>query len=73
MVIGGNDGDSSQEVDILSLDPSERSDCVKELIHKFPAKLEGAMGTTLGGSISELSRRAICTPTTLLEGEDLVG
>ena len=56
MVIGGNDGRGSQEVDVLSLDPSNRSNCFKDRIHKFPAKLEGAMGTTLGELNAKLER-----------------
>ena len=49
LVVGGNDGAASNAVDLVSLDTGvDDPECLKGLLHDFPAKLEGAMGTTLG-------------------------
>ena len=58
LVVGGNDGAASHAVDLLSLDTSiDDPECLKGLLNDFPAKLEGATGTTLG---------ALNLPTSLL-------
>ena len=49
MAVGGNDGGSSKTVNILSLDGLwKNSDCVAHIVKEFPAKIEGAMGATIG-------------------------
>ena len=50
MVVGGNEGgdSASHALELLTLDPDKRTDCLKDLMHLFPARIEGAMGTTMG-------------------------
>ena len=63
LVVGGNDGAASHAVDLLSLDTSiDDPACLKGLLHDFPAKLEGAMGATLGASnlLTSLDQRQGC-------------
>ena len=51
LVVGGNDGAASHAVDLVSLDTGvDDPECLKGLLHAFPAKVEGAMGATLGAS-----------------------
>ena len=51
LVVGGNDGAAaSHAVDLVSLNTGvDDPECLKGILQDFPAKLEGAMGATLGG------------------------
>ena len=45
MVVGGSDGhdSASDALELLALNPGQETDCLKNLMHPCPAKLEGAM------------------------------
>ena len=61
MVVGGINADAMNTVDILPLDYSaDNQKCLKSEQNAFPAKLYGAMGTTLGKSTQPST--AIRTP-----------